>query len=224
MTEHLTTWTPTEKHPCTYSPEVLAVFARLIPRGTRIHDSYAGTGKKLGSLADEMDWTFSGTDLQTWPEGMDPRLVLGNATDTSTYPTEPYWQVTSPTYGNRNGGDYSRGPTPRTRLKGRRSYTLALGGLLHPENTARWTIARDAERYWASHAAAVSCWSGAVATLVNVDLPIVRGWEQLLIEAGFRITEVIPVYTQRHGGLANADVRPDHEVVIVATKEGRITA
>ena len=46
-------------HPAPFSPEVLDTFRRLIPRGSRVHDPFAGEGLRLGKLADEMGWAFS---------------------------------------------------------------------------------------------------------------------------------------------------------------------
>jgi hypothetical protein len=41
-------------------------------------------------------------------------------------------------------------------------------------------------------------------------------WQALLIEAGYIIEQVVPAYTQRYGGLHNADKRAEYEVVVVA--------
>jgi hypothetical protein len=38
----------------------------------------------------------------------------------------------------------------------------------------------------------------------------------LLVADGYTIEDVIPVVTQRYGGLDNAEKRADHEVVIIA--------
>jgi hypothetical protein len=53
--------------------------------------------------------------------------------------------------------------------------------------------------------------------VVNVDLPIADGWCALLEAEGYTVRQVIPAYTRRHGGLANAEKRAEHEVVILAT-------
>lgn len=222
MSEHLSTWTPVERHPCTFSREVLDVARSIIPRGARVHDCCAGPMNKLGRLANEMGWDLTGIELEhPWPpdpktgELPDHRVKQGDMRDPTTYPEDPdSWLFTSVTYGNRNGSDYNRGPTPRTKLKGRRSYTLALGHLLHPDNTARYRA--DDPRYWKPHTAAAKLWPNKV--LLNCDLPISERWQELLEGQGYTILEVIPVFTPRHGGLSNAELRPEHEVVIVATR------
>ncbi len=64
------------------------------------------------------------------------------------------------------------------------------------------------------------CGGAAPRVFLNVDEPIAEGWAGLLEGAGYRVTQVIPVRTQRYRGLAHDDKhRADHEVVIVATKE-----
>jgi hypothetical protein len=55
--------------------------------------------------------------------------------------------------------------------------------------------------------------------ILNVDLPISEPWQNLLQKRGYRIDQVTPAYTQRYGGLDNAKVRAEHEVVILATRE-----
>ena len=55
--------------------------------------------------------------------------------------------------------------------------------------------------------------------MLNVDEPISERWQSLLIEHGYRVADAVPVRTRRYRGLANADKRADHEVVIVAVRE-----
>jgi hypothetical protein len=57
--------------------------------------------------------------------------------------------------------------------------------------------------------------------LLNVDEPISEPWDGVLIDAGYGIDKVNPAYTQRYRGLSNADLRAEHEVLIVAMKPGR---
>ena len=54
--------------------------------------------------------------------------------------------------------------------------------------------------------------------ILNVDLPISEGWQDLLIGRGYTIQTVIPAYTRRYGGLDNAEKRAEHEVVIEARR------
>jgi hypothetical protein len=56
--------------------------------------------------------------------------------------------------------------------------------------------------------------------VLNVDQPISEGWQSLLIEHGYRVADAVPVRTRRYRGLANADKRAEHELVIVAARKG----
>lgn len=110
------------KHPARYSPEVLDAFRFIIPRLTRVHDPFAGTGERLGRVADDRPWYFTGTELVA-EFIVDPRVSQGDATDPESYPWEiacgacgetdihpsvrcsshslrPYTIVTSPVYPN----------------------------------------------------------------------------------------------------------------------------
>jgi hypothetical protein len=162
---------------------------------------------------------FSGGDIEVW-KPHDARVVQANALDPLTYPPRPFTTVTSPVYQNKRCADYVNGPTPNTKVKGRRDYGIALGRALHPDNLARTTgRPARAEDYWRLHADAVKHWDERV--ILNVDLPIFERWQDLLIDAGYRIEQVIPAYTRRYGGLDNADKRAEYEVVIVATRTPR---
>jgi hypothetical protein len=202
------------RHPCQYSPEVLEILAKLIRAGDHVHDPFAGTGLRLGQLCDQLGATYSGTDIDDWP-GHDRRVVVADALNPASYPTGSFLLVTSPVYQNKRCADYADGPTPTTKTKGRRDYGIALGRALHQDNLARHTgRAARAPEYWRLHAEAVKHWPDRV--LLNVDQPIGDRWQHVLVEAGYAITDVIPAYTRRYGGLDNADKRADHEVVIVA--------
>jgi hypothetical protein len=209
---------PPDRHPARYSPEVLVVVAELLAElaPAHVHDPFAGTGVRLATLCDELGIAYTGTDIEEWP-GRDRRVQLGDSLDPATYPVEDFTVVTSPVYVNKRLADYPNGPTPTTKVKGRRDYGIALGRALHPRNLARLTgrpnLAAQARH---EDAAIVKLW-GAVA-VVNVDGPIGDRWAGLLAEAGYRITATREVKTQRYGGLDNAEVRADHEVVLVATR------
>jgi hypothetical protein len=204
----------TGPHPARYSPEVLEIVKDLITPGEIIHDPFAGTGVRLGQLCDRIGATYTGT----WPDG-DPRVIVADARDATGYPVGSFTVVTSPVYANKRLADYPEGPKPTTKTRGRRDYGIALGRALHPDNLARFTGHQDrpgrAHRYWSGHAEAVKLWSDRA--IVNVDEPLRGGWCGLLDEAGFCIEEVIPAYTQRYGGLDNAEKRAEYEVVIVAS-------
>lgn len=116
-----------------------------------------------------------------------------------------------------NCGDYANGPTPTTKTKGRRDYGISLGRALSENNLARYTgRPRKADEYWELHAEAVKHWPDRV--IVNVDEPICERWIELLHDAGYPLCSVTRAYTQRYAGLANADVRAEFEVVILAER------
>jgi hypothetical protein len=205
-------------HPCQFSPEVLDVLAGLIVPGERVHDPFAGPGVRLGAYCDRLGAVFSGTDIEEWP-GHDPRVIVADARDPASYPPSPFTVVTSPVYVNKRCCDYPNGPTPTTRVKGRRDYGIALGRALHGDNLARVTgRPRQAHLYWQGHAEAVKHWGDRV--LLNVDEPICERWQRLLGgHGGYRIGAVIPAYTRRYGGLDNAEKRAECEVVIHARRD-----
>ncbi len=211
---------PEVTHPAQYSPEVIDALAGLIGAGSWIHDPFAGVGIRLGRLCDRLGATFTGGDIEAWP-GADPRVAVVDALQPTGYPTEPFVLCTSPVYGNKRLGDYPNGPLPTTNVKGRLTYGIAKGGPLHPRNFARWSgRPYFMAEYWRLHAEVVQVWARvAPRVFLNVDEPIAEGWAGLLEDAGYRVTQVIPVRTQRYRGLAHDDKRADHEVVIVATKE-----
>lgn len=72
-------------HPAQYSPEILTLFRWLIPSVARVHDPFAGTGSRLGSLARDRGWTFTGTEIEP-AFIIDDRVVQGDATDPGSYP------------------------------------------------------------------------------------------------------------------------------------------
>lgn len=194
------------------------ILAELIHPGEHVHDPFAGPGTRLGVLCDELliQATFTGTDIEVWDDH-DHRVVQADARDPDAYPPAPFTIVTSPVYVNKRCADYPNGPTPTTKTKGRRDYGIALGRGLHLDNLARTTgRPKQVPAYWQGHADAVKHWGDRV--IVNVDLPISERWQSLLAEHGYRITDVIPAFTRRYGGLDNAEKRAEYEVVIVATR------
>jgi hypothetical protein len=204
------------RNPCEFSREVLEEVWPLIRPGEHIHDPFAGHGERLGRLCDEMGVSFSGGDIEVW-EPHDPRIVWADALDPLSYPTRLFTIVTSPVYVNKRCADYPNGPTPNTKTRGRRDYGIALNRALHPDNLARTTgRPSNEEDYWRLHPEAVSQWDQRV--ILNVDEPISKRWQQILVDVGYRIEQVIPAYTLRYGGLHNAEKRAPHEDIIVASR------
>lgn len=222
-------------HPAPYSPEVLDKLARLVPVGTRVHDPFAGEGLRLGKRADEIGWTFTGTEIEA-PFIEDDRVRVGNALDPATYPTGRYCIVTSPVYPNGIADNFNAQDGSR-----RRTYRAALAKLtgmdreLHPDNQGRWgyrgTSIASTRRavYWNLATRAVACWSGADAVFLNVSdftakdrtEPVVDGWAGVLRSNGWRIVKAHPVKTRRWRDGANSDKRVDGEVVLHAVRSSR---
>lgn len=204
-------------HPAQYSPEVIDALRSMISPGEHIHDPFAGTGLRLGALCDDIGAVYSGGDIEDWP-GHDPRVALADATLVTSYPVGTFTVVTSPVYLNKRLADYANGPLPTTKLRGRRDYGISLGRALDPNNLARHTgRSSRADDYWRLHARAVKHWGDRA--IVNVDEPISQGWQDILIADGFTVVSVEPVFTQRYGGLDNAEKRAEFEVVIVAERD-----
>jgi hypothetical protein len=174
----------------------------------------------LGAICDQVGAYFMGGDIENWP-GKDPRVQVADALDADSYPQEwgDYLVVTSPVYQNKRLGDYCNGPTPNTKVKGRRDYGIGLGRALHPNNLARVTgRPKRAEDYWMLHRRAAQLWPDRC--LVNVDSPIAERWTDLLVSLGYSVVTNVQVKTQRYGGLSNADKRADHECLLVAVRGG----
>ena len=205
-------------HPAQFSPEVLDVFRTLLRPGEHVHDPFAGLGLRLGALCDEFGCLFTGTDIEDW-SGRDRRVAVGDSTEASSYPRQPFTVFTSPVYfGNRISTDYLKGPTASTKLAGRHAYGISLGRALDAHNLARVCRPASGKAHDWYHGAAIAHW-GEWA-VVNVDSPIEERWTRLLQSRGFLIDDVIEVKTRRLGGVANAADRASHEVVIVAGREG----
>lgn len=221
-------------HPAPYSPEVLIKFTSLIPRGTHVHDCFAGDGVRLGKLADNYRWRFTGTEIEA-PFILDDRVAHGDATDPDSYPSSSYWIVTSPVYPNGIADDWNAKDTSRRRTY-RRARAMIVGHdePLHVNNMGRWgyrgTPLRSTARamYWNLARKSIACWTGADRALVNVSdfmaggkvEPVVRGWVQELTRQGWTVEDVQPVVTRRWKDGANRDERVENEVIIVAVAQG----
>lgn len=207
---------PVPAHPAEFSPEVLAALRPLLMGRPFVFDPFAGRGRRLGALCDELGIRFAGCDIEPWRDS-DPRVRCADASDPESYPYGPFTVVTSPPYfGNRISSDYVNGPTPTTKTAGRRSYGISLGRALHPKNIARFC--RPGQRRDHDFAASMIVCHWDDAAIVNVDSPIADQWADVLVGAGYEVQQRIPVVTRRYRGPANSDRRADHEVVLVASR------
>jgi hypothetical protein len=87
-------------HPARYSAEIIQWF-RENPHfdSAFVHDPFAGTGERLGALADELGFTFTGTEIEECYI-VDERVKVGNSLLPTSYPVRPFVIVTSPVYAN----------------------------------------------------------------------------------------------------------------------------
>lgn len=205
-------------HPARFTPAILdAVRPYLVELGLPVHDPYAGEGRRLGALCDELGLVFTGTDVEPWTE-RDGRVGVGDSRDASTYPPADFVVVTSPVYfGNRISSDYTAGPTPSTKLAGRHSYGISRGAPLDAANMARLCRSSSRARHDAMAIAVARHWHDFA--LVNVDGPLRAQWSGILVTAGFRVRDVLEVVTPRlRGGLAGVDKRAACEVVMIGVR------
>ena len=231
------------------------MFRRAIPRLTRVHDPFAGTGERLGRVADDRQWFFSGTDIEA-AFAVDHRVCQGDATDPESYPwtlacgscgepgpspstvcsrhvLRPLTIATSPVYPNGICDDFKSNEESR-RITYRHALVETTGdpdAKLHERNMGRWgyrsspKLDADARQmYWYLARSAVEHWGIAERVVVNVSdflagdrrVPVVAGWERLLVQHGWVIEERHEVRTKRMRDGANAAARVEHEIVLVA--------
>jgi hypothetical protein len=218
-----------DTHPAKWSHEVLAAVAPILAEWRLpVHDPFAGTGERLGKLCDQLELTFTGTEIQL-PFIRDPRVARGDSTEADTYPSGDHVVVTSPAYPNGmadhfKAGDHSRRHTYRQAL----AEILGHDEPLHPNNMGRYGVrygvnaetkhfdlARRCVRWWPEHVV-LNVSDFIVAGAVY---PCVARWKDILGARDYRIVETIAVETprQRHG--ANGDARVGHEVVLTAVRQ-----
>lgn len=193
-----------------------------------VHDPFANEGLRLGALCDRLGLAFTGTEIE--PEYIiDFRVDPGDSTMPLTYPARPFATVTSPAYPNGWTDHFHAQDGSR-----RHTYRQALAAItgedrpLHPNNMGRHGVrsGRRAEaRHFAIAERCVAHWSDHV--IVNVSdfitdgqrWPLVQRWHRLLDDAGYRVTESVPVKTPRQRNGANASARVEDEMVIIARRD-----
>lgn len=205
-------------HPARFTPAILdAVRPYLELLGLPVHDPFAGEGRRLGALCDELGLVFTGCDIEPWSD-RDERVLVGDSRRSWTYPESDFVVVTSPVYfGNRISSDYADGPLPTTKLAGRHSYGISRGEPLHASNMARLCRASARVQHDAMAIAVAEQWRDYA--LVNVDAPLQAQWSGILVAAGFHVRDVLEVVTPRlRGGLAGADKRAACEIVMIGVR------
>lgn len=213
-------------HPARYSAAIIAALTDILPAGIHIHDPYAGTGERLGDIADRRGWTYSGTEIEAGFI-VDPRVKQGDSTQAHTYPLAATWSnrwiVTSPVYPNGMADHWNAADS-----SDRHTYRAAAGHDLDTNNMGRYGYrggsARNHDAYWLLAGSSVRWWDAFDGVIVNVSdfiaagqvVPIVAPWRALLASRGWQ-TEVREVVTPRQRRGANGGVRVDAEALIIAS-------
>jgi hypothetical protein len=195
---------------------------RHIPRGLRIHDPFAGDGRKLGELCQGLGYKFSGTDLERW-QGRYKGVLVGDATKARSYPSEPFALITSPSY-NNGINDHFEPKDDSTR----NTYRVAAGHALHVNNTGRYSgrhSPRAEQKYWQLHKLAIQHWPEIA--LINLKdsirdgkiYPLTSMWAVMLRENGFKVRQVEEVLCPGNRYGANSKLRLDMEFILLAKRK-----
>lgn len=217
--------TTSGKNPAPYTDSIIEALADIIPRHVPpdywIHDPFGGEGKRLGALCDRLGYEFTGTDLEEWLDA-DPRILLGDSTDPSTYPILPHAVVTSPTYNNGVNDHFDAKDSSR-----RLTYRVRAGHALHLNNTGRYSgrgSKKGEAEYWRITRDCVKHWPDLV--IVNVKdsvrgkttvYPLVDLWCDLLAEYHYETGHInVPCPGWRYG--TNSDARVDTEAILIASR------
>lgn len=222
-------------HPARFSKEIIECFRTLLGSTERIHDPCAGTGERLGALADMIGIPFTGTEIESCYI-VDRRVREGDSRKLTSYPSPlyaktPFTIVTSPVYAN--GMTDNHLPKDGSVRKTYRVAKIALSGdataTLEPGNAAAYGYRQGriaARKYWAINDAVVEKWipAGATRALVNVKDFWMAGelvehgqeWADCLIKHGWELKAMHDIETpgMRYG--ENREARSPHEWVIEA--------
>jgi hypothetical protein len=217
-------------HPAPYSAVIIEAIDRLLPtRGTYL-DPMCGTGRCFDLETSTRH--ILGTEIEPEFAALHPRTICADATALPFATASLTGGFCSPAYPNRMAGDYTAAGWTRN-PKGRRNYSLSKrwlardpGVVLHRNNTARYSVRRDVDRYWTLHA---SIWSemarvvrvGGTFILNTKDLPadLVTGKHvALLVEAGFVAVDHHRVHPPGYRNGAHRELRVEHEDVVVLVK------
>jgi hypothetical protein len=214
------------KHPAPFTDSIIDTLRLLLrehdrrPAWCAVHDPFAGEGRKLGALCDQLGVLFTGTDLETWRD-RDSRVQAGDSTDPATYPRHLHVIVTSPTYNNGVNDHFQPKDSSR-----RLTYRVRLGRPLQLSNTGRYSgrgSKRGEREYWRITREVVAIWPRRV--FVNVKdstrgddvYPLVQMWTDLLVEFGYEVERVdVECPGWRFG--TNSQARADTEAILIGVR------
>lgn len=228
------------------APLLLAEYPEWLGRPL-VHDPFAGSGERLVEFSINVGFPVQGTEIEACYIETLATVRVGDSRDPATYPPAAGWRfdwlvMTSPVYPNGMADNHRARDTSRRRnyRKAKAEATGDPAAELDPANMANYGYrgtkrleggGRSIRRvkYWELADACVACWDSARMVIVNVSdfmydngkvEPVVDDWKQLLFRHGWTDQVDHPVGTPRMRDGENADQRVDHEVVIVARREG----
>lgn len=216
--------------PARWSKEVLEVIEPILKDfQLPVHDPFAGTGERLGSLCDQLGLEFTGTEIEQ-EFIKDSRVIVGDSTDPKTYPCDDYKfiVVTSPVYPSGMADHfYAQDQSKRHTYRQALATILGYDRPLHTNNLGRWSVRRGKKsetQYWDLASKCVLWWPENVVINVSNFITagdiynLVGGWESLLQEE-YEIVVESQVETPRLPHGKNYEKRVDYESILVATNK-----
>lgn len=228
-------------HPARFSESIVAYLKTQLKSGTRVHDPFAGTGEFLGKLADEIGFTFTGTEIEQ-SFIVDKRVKVGDSTRAATYPKPGWIGCTSMVYPN-GVADYFASSDKEKKPWQRNTYRHAIAKLtkgqqteLKPNNMARYGYrstlrggrSKKRQAYWDLAERCVAHWDSASQFVLNtsdflysyagedVIEPVTEDWVRLMERHGWKVatTEFIVTPRFQNASDASRDQRMDSEAVL----------
>lgn len=208
---------PVPSHPARFTPALLPIIDRWLPRDGVVLDMFAGTGR-IHRLATGRRRTV-GVELEPEWANLHRDTIVGNALKLP-FPAGTFdAAATSPCYGNRMADTWAAAHKYE-----HRTYSGDLGRKLHPDNAGQlqW-----GPKYQAFHEQA---WEEALRVLkpdgrfiVNIKdhirsgqpVAVARWHINALTSLGFTLIKEEPVETPGLRYRANHDATVDHELVLV---------
>jgi DNA modification methylase len=227
MTAHLFDPGPLPpSHPARYTPALLPIIDRWLPRDGVVLDMFAGTGR-IHRLATGRRRTI-GVELEPEWAHLHRDTIVGNAL-ALPFPSATFdAAATSPVYGNRMSDSWAAAHKYE-----HRTYSGDLGRKLHPANAGQlqWGPKYRAfhERAWAE---ARRVLKPGAPFLVNIKdhvragqvVPVAQWHVDALTSLGFTLVAEEQVETPGLRYRANSAATVDHELVLVFTRDQEVTA